>query len=591
MRGLKPKIVGKVYPKASPVVSLTISPQPALLMSRLGTRTAVKPPSLAANVVSASSINLVATPATGFVVSRYQFQFSSDGGVNYVPIAAQASATYLLTGLAEYTTYHFRVVMEDAQGNSSSASTAVSGRTLALAPTAPALTATAVSSSQINLAATGAQSAAGIASYTFQVATAAGGPWSALVTQSSPNYSHTGLPGSATRYYRVFVTDVQSSPLSSGNSSVVSATTSASAATVSWNPGHYAFPDHHMYPSKYTAIESDINSLVTPTDKRAKIVGVRLLASWGMFEPTQGNYDFSKLAYFIAYAKARGLRVGLAFAIRRYGGAIPSVPQADYRDTTLPDYVISNGWAGANTDDLGGYSARLDIAACASAFFAMISALGAYVRNEPYFEFFETPETSAAFAPGQGFSQSNWNAQWLNFVPVLRTAFPNKLVFVDCNYHSSVTETNTLVDLCITQGVGIGGPDTMPQNLGTTDDHWGFMHLGGVGTRIDPIYGPYNFGTVDSRGSIPAKAGQEVIQSTTFTPASIYGHAYNIYRASHMVWTMHGNPAQTRYGENVPAMIWESGVWPYLRDNSVPMRSAFPTRLTELGISPITGGT
>lgn len=413
----------------------------------------------------------------------------------------------------------------------------------------------------------------------------------ALVFGNPPaQYVDGGRIASTTYYYRARATDT--SGRVSAYSSTVSATTSSNAAaTISWNPGHYAFPDHHMYPSKYTAIESDINSLVTPVDKRAKIVGVRLLGTWGMFEPTQGNYDFSKLAYFIAYAKARGLRVGLSLNTRRYGGTVPSVPQADYRDTTLPDYAISNGWAGANTDDLGGYSARLDIAACANAFFAMITALGAFVRDEPYFEFFETQETSAAFATGQGFSQSNWNTQWRNFVPVLRAAFPNKPTFVDCNYHSNVTETNILVDDCIAAGVGIGGPDTMPQNLGTTDDHWGFMHLGGVGTRIDPVYGPYNFGTVDSRGSIPAKAGQEVIQAANYTPALIFNHANNIYRASHMVWTMHGANPTTRFGVAVPAMAFNTGVWPFLRDTVVTTRTAFPTRLTALGYSASTGAT
>lgn len=366
-----------------------------------------------------------------------------------------------------------------------------------------------------------------------------------------------------------------------------SVTGAASDQLLTWNPGHYAMPDHHMYPSKYTLIESDIASLVTPTDKRAKLTGVRLLGTWGMFEPTQGNYDFSKLDYFIAYAKARGLRSILSINVRRYGGAVPSVPQVDYRDTTLPDYVITNGWAGLNTDDLGGYSARLDITACMTAYLAMIAALGAHLNSEPYFEMFETGETSAAFATGQGYSSTSWNTQWLRVPAALRAAFPNKPAVIDCNYHNSVTNTNTLVDDCIVQGTGIGGPDTMPQHAGTTDDHWGFQALGGAGD----YGGGYDFGTSDRRGSVPAKAGQEVIQDASYTPASIYTHAYDIYRASHMTWTMHADGATTRYGVPVPAMEWETGVWPYLRDNSVPMRTAFPTRLTTLGYSASTGAT
>lgn len=374
-------------------------------------------------------------------------------------------------------------------------------------------------------------------------------------------------------------------------SSNISANTSGGGGVKSWNPGHYAFPDHHMYPSKYTSIESDINSLVTPTDKRSKVKGVLLLGTWSMFNPSSGTYDWTKLDYFIDYCKTRGLRSALAIATRRYGGGIPSVPQADYRDAVLPDYVINNGWVGANTDDLGGYSARFDIQACTDAFFTFLSALGAHVDNEPMFEFFQTGETSAAFAAGQGFNLTNWNTQWLRFPAVLASAFPKKFTIVNANYHSSVTETNALVDECITYGVGVGGPDIMPQNLGTTDDHWGFMHLMGVGTRNDPTYGPYPFGTTYLSGKVPQKCEQQVIQDTSFTPATIYNHGYTYYELSHFGWTMHGNPAQTRYGDNVPAMIWETGVWPYLRDNSVPTKSTFPSRLTELGYSAVTGAT
>lgn len=395
---------------------------------------------------------------------------------------------------------------------------------------------------------------------------------------------------SATQY-NIRVRAVDNSGNRSAFSSNISAATSGGTSLISWNPGHYAFPDHHMYPSKYELIEADINSLVTPVDKRSKIVGVRLLGTWGMFEPSPGTYDFSKLDYFISYAKARNLRVILSLNVRRYGGTLPSTPQADYRAAQLPDYLFTNGWAGLNTDDLGGYSARLDIADCMTAYIALITAIGERYYNEPYFEMFETGETSAAFAPGQGFSQSNWNTQWRRLPAALRAAFPNKPSVIDCNYHSSVSETNLLVDECITNGTGVGGPDTMPQNLGTTDDHWGFLHLGGVGVRVDPVYGPYDFGTTDSRGSIPAKAGQEVIQDTSYTPGSVYNHAYNVYKASHMTWTMHGDGVATRYGDPVPAMEWETGVWPYLRDNSVPLRTGFPTRLTALGYSANIGAT
>jgi len=365
----------------------------------------------------------------------------------------------------------------------------------------------------------------------------------------------------------------------------------SSGAAKSWNPGMYAFPDHHMFPSKYSSIESDINSLIAPTDKRSRVKGVWLLCTWAMLNPSPGTYDFAKLDYFISYLKSRGLRVGLYLSIRRYGGNIPGTPQADYRESWLPDFVISNGWAGTNTDDLGGYTARLDITACTDAYITFINALGAHLNSEKYFEEVCSPELSAAFATGQGFNQSNWNTQWLRLPAAFAAAFPNKIVTFSANYHSSVSTTNAFVDECVTRGVGVTGPDIMPQNSGSSEDHWGFMHLAGVGVRTNPIYGPYDFGTVNQIGRVPTSCGQQVIQDTDFTPASIYGHGNSAYYLNKYIWTMHPDGATTRYGDPVPAMEWETGVWPYLRDTNPSVISTFPTRLTELGFTAVTGET
>jgi hypothetical protein len=368
-------------------------------------------------------------------------------------------------------------------------------------------------------------------------------------------------------------------------------TTLTSGASKSWNPGMYAFPNQHMFPSKYANIESDINSLIAPTDKRSRVTGVFLLVSWAMLNPSPGVYDWTKLDYFIDYLKDRNLRVGLYLTVRRYGGAVPGTPQADYREAWLPDFVISNGWAGVNTDDLGGYTARFDITACTDAYLTFIAALGAHLNGEPFIEEICSPELSAAFAPGQGFSQANWNTQWTRMPAAFALAFPNKIVTFSANYHSSVTVTNAFVDECMAQGVGITGPDIMPQNSGSSEDHWGFMHLAGVGVRVNPVYGPYDFGTTNYIGRVATSCGQQVIQSTSFTPSLIYSHGNTAYYLNKYIWTMHGDGVTTRFGTPVPAMEWETGVWPYLRDTNPAVISTFPTRLAELGFTPVTGET
>ena len=554
MRGLRPRIVGKVYPKASPVVSRTISPIPALLMSRLGTRTAVKPPTLAANVLSASSINLVATPATGFVVSRYQFQFSSDGGVNYVPLATQATATYLLTGLAEYTTYHFRVVMEDAQGNTSSASTAVSGRTLALAPVAPALSATAVSSSQINLAATGAQSAAGIASYTFQVATAAGGPWSALVTQSSPNYSHTGLPGSATRYYRVFVTDVQSSPLSSGNSNVASATTSAAATAKRWTTGQAIRADAQGYPSKdaqHYATYDQFNNV-------SNVVAVEIPVNWYRTNPSIGVYDFSYVTAHIQRATQNGTNPKKILLVTQYQNYGSSVPQAPYNadDATLPNFILSQGYGATRTS--GGVMPKLDIPACADLWLDWITALCAYAESRPEVVLVTVGETSSAYT---GMSSSGYANSWYRVPAVLKNAAPNVWCCIGNNGLTSPTTTIALTALMASNGIGLAVEDAVgfygaePSQYGG----WGYYSWAGIGTYDDGDgNGPVNYGTTDLRLVLPMRAEQQVIRSTVISPAQANTIMNTHWKNSLSVWAVYfdanGNSyTPSFYGTSTPA--------------------------------------
>src|SRR5207249_10902385 len=115
------------------------------------------PTGLTATAMSSSQINLSWAPPTdngGSAITGYKIERSTDGGSTWTTVVANTGSTattYSDTGLMRGTAYTYRVSAINSVGMSSPSSTA-SATTLAVAPSPPTgLTATAVSSSQINL--------------------------------------------------------------------------------------------------------------------------------------------------------------------------------------------------------------------------------------------------------------------------------------------------------------------------------------------------------------------------------------------------------------------------------------------------------
>ncbi len=174
------------------------------------------PSGFTATAVSTAQINLAwidnSANETGFKVSR---GMSASGPWTQIAAPAANAASYSDKGLTAGTTYYYRVCATNSAGDSSCAT--ANATTLALVPQAPSgLTATAVSSSRIDLAWT--DNSSNETGFKINRGTSASGPWTPLSLGANvTTYSSTGLNASTTYYYQVCATN------GTGDSACVSA--------------------------------------------------------------------------------------------------------------------------------------------------------------------------------------------------------------------------------------------------------------------------------------------------------------------------------------------------------------------------------
>src|SRR3989454_637216 len=195
------------------------------------------PTNLTATAVSSSEIDLSWTAPTGvgLVVSGYEIERSTNGGLTWSVLVASTGSTATTcsdTGLAHTTTFTYRVSAINSVGTGSPSTTA-SAATLAVAPSPPTgLAASASSSSQISLSWTAPTDNGGsaITGYKIERSTDGGTTWRTLVANTgntATTYSDTGLTHTTTYTYRV-------SAINSAGTG--SPSTSASATTLAVAP-------------------------------------------------------------------------------------------------------------------------------------------------------------------------------------------------------------------------------------------------------------------------------------------------------------------------------------------------------------------
>ena len=197
------------------------------------------PTNLTASAVSATQINLSWTASTDNAgVTGYKVERCSGAGcANFAQIATPATTTFNDTGLTASTSYSHRVRANDADGNNSAYSNTASATTPAAAdttpPTAPTnLTATAASTTQINLSWTASTDNVGVTGYKVERCSGGGcANFAQIATPATTTFNDTGLTASTSYSYRVRANDAAGN--NSGYSNTASATTPAASGNIS----------------------------------------------------------------------------------------------------------------------------------------------------------------------------------------------------------------------------------------------------------------------------------------------------------------------------------------------------------------------
>jgi glucose/arabinose dehydrogenase/chitodextrinase len=238
------------------------------------------PTGLSASAVSSTQINLAWSASTDNVgVTGYRVERCQGAGCsNFVQVATPTGTTYNDTGLTASTSYSYRVRAADAAGNLSAYSGVQSATTPAgpdtQPPTAPTgLSASAVSSTQINLAWSASTDNVGVTGYRVERCQGAGcSNFVQVATPTGTTYNDTGLTASTSYSYRVRAADA------AGNLSAYSGVQSATTQTTAFAlVAAYAFNEGTGTTVLDTSGQNNIGTLSNATWTSAGKFGNALL--------------------------------------------------------------------------------------------------------------------------------------------------------------------------------------------------------------------------------------------------------------------------------------------------------------------------
>jgi hypothetical protein len=209
------------------------------------------------------------------------------------------------------------------------------------------------------------------------------------------------------------------------------------------------------------------------------VVGVSIIESWSMFEPSRGVYTggagsgvgFDLVDQLLAHCTPAGLQLIIGMQAKTFGtyragagsyGVFPS-----YWDTTPDSTGAAPLYLAATSDNNSGtelVTAKFYDSVPIGYYKQLLAAYGARYDSNPNFEMWRDSTETANGLYDQYFNGANTPfdeevQQFISLAAAMRAAFPTSAVSFSTNFMNTSQEFTTLFNGCIPYGIGVGGPD------------------------------------------------------------------------------------------------------------------------------------
>lgn len=361
--------------------------------------------------------------------------------------------------------------------------------------------------------------------------------------------------------------------------------------TFSWNPGYGVRTNLQPYAENTATLLAEYEDIAADVASNINFIATQF--AWGDLEPTKGSYSagLDLIHQHLDACKALGYRLGIQLKTRRFGGStVPSTPQANQKAT--PDWLINEGRVKVCSDG-GGEGATLHDAQTMDYVLALTGALADEFNDEPMVEFFEFGELSYAQFSDPAFNQTNYITQMNRLNDALPELWTRKVAGPGINYVWGQNQTVTYAQRAIDLGNAISAPDAIafdanpPGSGWTYGASWGMLGAAGY---------TWNGTTwvktgADRRLEVPSKYEMQVVPASYLTAAAYAEHARDVLKCTHFIYTKLG----TGQANGATGCEWASanGVKQYLNNTAAraALRTTFPSKLVDRGVTPVTGAT
>ena len=219
-----------------------------------------------------------------------------------------------------------------------------------------------------------------------------------------------------------------------------------------WHPGHYLSAGWGVRTSQTSWVLSRIKD-------NPNLKGIATTHRWAELEPQKGVYNFANIESNLAMAKAANKRLMIQIIDRWWG-----VP------TCVPEYLRSDPiYKGGQSlflnpnGSVNACNALRFVPEVQSRLMALYTALGKRFNNDPNFEAVYVQEDGLYLKGSNmgGYTPRGYTDQQKRGMDALAAAFPNTQVF---KFLSWGVNTGELFEYAYKLGLGVGGPDLLPNN-------------------------------------------------------------------------------------------------------------------------------